>query len=397
VTSEIRPLVEARRVRVSFNLGGSFRRSRQRVVRAVDGVSISIMRGETIGLVGESGSGKSSLGLALLRLIPSEGEIAFDGRDLRRISDRDLRALRRRMQIVFQDPYGALDPRQSVGSAISEALHVHGLASQSAVAPRVTELLGLVGLLPGHATRYPHELSGGQRQRVTLARTLAVEPDFIVCDEPVSALDVSIGAQILNLLMDLKDSLGLTYLFVGHDLGIMWQVSDRIVVMYLGQVVEQGTPPVLFTRSAHPYTRALISALPMPDPVAQRTRQRIVLAGDIPAPDQPPPGCRFHSRCWLFEQLGKPERCRTIAPELRAVEDGHDAACHFSDQTLASGLGRFDLAERSATVQSNPTVRPTSAVPTTHRPPRPEHVHAATAFEGPGPSTIAHPRSEVKP
>ena len=334
------PLVEIENLRVTFRTGAALPGQRTATLTAVDGVSLTIPAGATLGLVGESGSGKSTLGLALLRLVPATGTVRLAGREVFRLPRSELRRLRGEAQIVFQDPYGSLNPRQRLGAILAEPLAVHGSVPRRQRADRVRELLDLVGLRAEHATRYPHQLSGGQRQRVAIARALAVNPSFLVLDEPVSALDVSIQAQVLNLLTDLRERLGLTYLFVGHDLAVVRHVSDRIAVMYLGRIVEEAPARTLLTAGAHPYTRGLVSALPVPDPETERLRRRITLTGDLPSPITPPPGCRFHPRCWLYEQLGRPERCRVSPPELREVTPDQRAACHFTDEVAASPLGR---------------------------------------------------------
>ena len=306
-------------------------------VRAVDGVSFSVRRGETLGLVGESGCGKSTTGRAIVRLYkPTRGAIRFDGTDLAGLEGTELRKMRSRMQMVFQDPYASLDPRMNVSSIVSEPLEIHGVSNPKERRERVRELLATVGLDPDFAIRYPHEFSGGQRQRIGVARALALQPDLIVADEPVSALDVSIQAQIINLLERLQGSFGLTYLFIAHDLSVVRHVSDRIAVMYLGRIVELAGAEELHVRPVHPYTVALLSAIPIPDPAREVSRRRIILAGDVPSPVNPPSGCHFHTRCWLRERLGNPEACVAEVPMLRELATGHEAACHFAEQVDGS-------------------------------------------------------------
>ncbi|MGK7313146.1 MAG: ABC transporter ATP-binding protein [Candidatus Longimicrobiales bacterium M2_2A_002] len=316
------PLLEVRDLEKHFPVGGGFLARPDGVVRAVDGVSFEIRRGETLGLVGESGSGKTTTGRAILRLIePTAGSVRFHGEEVTAMDREGLRSFRRRAQVIFQDPYGSLNPRLTVGAAIREVLRVHGLARGSET-DRVRELLEVVGLHPSHAGRYPHQFSGGQRQRVGIARALAVEPEFIVCDEPVSALDVSVQAQVVNLLESLQEQLGLAYLFIAHDLGVVEHVSDRVAVMYLGRIVEMADADTLVADPRHPYTRALLSAVPVPEP--GRRRERIVLSGDIPSPVDPPAGCPFHPRC---PHPAKDDECTRVVPRLEPKAPGHPAAC----------------------------------------------------------------------
>ena len=295
-------------------------------VKAVDGVSFSVKRGETLGLVGESGCGKSTTGKAILQLNrPTGGSVEFEDTDLTQVKGRSLRQFRRRMQMIFQDPYASLNPRMSVGSIVSEPLTIHGLAKGQRK-ERVEELLQTVGLNPYFSSRYPHEFSGGQRQRIGIARALAVEPEFIVCDEPVSALDVSIQAQIINLLQDLQEEFGLTYLFIAHDLSVVRHISDRVAVMYLGHIMELTDRDSIFENPLHPYTKALLSAVPIPDPALERERERIILTGDVPSPLAPPSGCVFHTRCPIVV-----DECKTETPEWRNVgtsSEEHWVWCH---------------------------------------------------------------------
>ena len=338
---EVAPvLAELRDLRVHFPIGGGLLPGRRGVIRAVDGVSMTLHRGETLGLVGESGSGKSTTGRAMVRLRrPTSGSVSFDGVELTTLSEGRMRSMRRRMQMIFQDPLATLNPRMTIGDVIEEPLQVHdipGRHTKSARAARVHELLSLVGLNPRSAARYPHEFSGGQLQRVGIARALAVEPDLLVADEPISALDVSIQAQIVNLLEDLQAEFGLTYLLIAHDLAVVRHIADRVAVMYLGRLVEVAARDDLYERARHPYTIALLSAVPIPDPEIESRRSRIILTGDVPSPADPPPGCHFHPRCWLYEKLGRPERCRQEDPELRAVAQEHVAACHFAEDVVES-------------------------------------------------------------
>jgi peptide/nickel transport system ATP-binding protein len=294
-------------------------------VRAVDGVSFDVGRGETLALVGESGCGKSSVGRTLLRLQePTSGDAVFEGLEVFRLEPKALRQLRRRMQIIFQDPYSSLNPRMTAGEAVAEGLEIHRLATKAEIPGRVGALLEEVGLDPAYASRYPHEFSGGQRQRIGIARALAVEPTFLVCDEPVSALDVSVQAQVLNLLRDLQQRRGLSYLFIAHDLAVVRHIAHRVAVMYLGRIVETGPTEEILSRPKHPYTQALLSAVPEPDP--ERPRQRIILTGDLPSPSNPPSGCRFHTRCF---HPARDARCSSEVPELRPL-GGELVACHHA-------------------------------------------------------------------
>ncbi len=320
-------LLQVRDLVKHYQAGGLFRAGAP-PVQAVQGVSFEIAQGETLALVGESGCGKSSVGRTILRLQePTGGSAVFEGVDLFSLDRVALRRIRRRMQIVFQDPYSSLNPRMTVGSAIAEGMEIHRLAAGREIGRRVGALLEEVGLDPGYARRYPHEFSGGQRQRIGIARALAVEPAFIVCDEPVSALDVSVQAQVLNLLADLQQERGISYLFIAHDLAVVRQIAHRVAVMYLGRIVEEGLTETLLREPRHPYTVALLSAVPEPDPARQRSR--IVLGGDLPSPSDPPPGCPFHPRCFHPQRN---ERCRSETPKLRPV-GGTVAACHYAEAT----------------------------------------------------------------
>jgi peptide/nickel transport system ATP-binding protein len=329
------PLVQIDELRVWFPIKSGVVMDRHvGDVRAVDGVSLEIGRGETLGLVGESGCGKSTIGRTVLRLYhPTGGRIVFDGQDVTDLSDNALRPLRRRMQMVFQDPFASLNPRHSVGRTIAEPMRVHGIASGAEASRRVHEILEVVGLPADAAGRYPHEFSGGQRQRIGLARALALNPELVVCDEPVSALDVSIQAQIVNLLEELQKEFGLTYLFIAHDLAVVRHISDRIAVMYLGKVVEVADADDLYETPLHPYTIALLSAIPIPDPEVERTRAVIHIAGDLPSPANPPTGCRFHTRCPFVQT----DRCAEEEPVLRSVA-GHQVACHFAEEIRAGAI-----------------------------------------------------------
>jgi oligopeptide transport system ATP-binding protein len=318
-------LVDVKDMRVYFPVtAGLIFQKKVADVKAVDGLNFAIRKGETLGLVGESGCGKSTTGRAILQLYrPTTGTVNFDGQELTKMKSGDLRRFRRRMQMIFQDPYASLNPRMSVGSIIAEPLAIHNLAKGKARKERVQELLRIVGLNPYYANRYPHEFSGGQRQRIGIARALAVEPQFIVADEPVSALDVSIQAQIINLMEDLQDEFNLTYLFIAHDLSVVRHISDRVAVMYLGRIAELADRNELYENPLHPYTKALLSAVPVPDPAVETKRERIILTGDVPSPLRPPPGCNFHTRCPIAI-----EECRERIPEFREVRTDHWVACH---------------------------------------------------------------------
>lgn len=309
------------------NLTKHFPASQGQVVRAVDDVSFNIQKGETFGLVGESGCGKTTVGRCLLRLIePTSGEIRFDGQDLLKLSKGEMRTLRRRLQIVFQDPYSSLNPRMKVGDIIGEPLIVHSVGNKQERKDRVADLLKVVKLDPDYANRYPHQFSGGQRQRIGIARALALNPDFIVADEPVSALDVSVQAQVVNLLQDLQAQFGLTYLFISHGLAVVEHISTRVGVMYLGKLVELAPAVELYQTPKHPYTQALLASIPLPDPEQTRARARITLGGEVPTPLNPPSGCRFHTRCPYAM-----EKCKITEPEFKEVAPGHFAACFLND------------------------------------------------------------------
>jgi oligopeptide/dipeptide ABC transporter ATP-binding protein len=337
-TGSTRPLLEISDLRMYFPITQGILISRHvGDVRAVDGISLSIQKGETVGLVGESGCGKSTVGRTILRLYrPTAGRIVFDGKDITTAEGSSLRAVRRRMQMIFQDPYASLNPRMTAAGIVSEPLEIHGVGEKSERHQRVRDLLATVGLDPSYGDRFPHEFSGGQRQRIGVARALALHPDLIVADEPISALDVSIQAQIINLLERLQSEFGLTYLFIAHDLSVVRHISDRIAVMYLGRIVETAGSRELYERPLHPYTVALLSAVPIPDPAVEGRRRRIILSGDVPSPSDPPSGCHFHTRCWLRERLGNPERCVAEDPALRTLASGHEVACHFAEEVDGS-------------------------------------------------------------
>ena len=349
-------------------------------VRAVDGISFELRKGETLGLVGESGCGKSTTGRALIQLYrPTEGRILFEGVDLGTLSGSELRRMRRRMQMIFQDPYASLNPRMNVATIVGEPLEIHDIGTRPERRERVRDLLSTVGLNPDFAVRYPHEFSGGQRQRIGIARALALNPDLIVADEPISALDVSIQAQIINLLERLQGQLGLTLLFIAHDLSVVRHISDRIAVMYLGRIVEVAASRTLNARPLHPYTVALLSAVPIPDPVVERRRRRIILRGDVPSPVNPPSGCRFHTRCWLRDRLGNPEVCATEDPPLRELATAHTVACHFAEDVVDSpeqvqATGRQRRADAAAARTASDEMTAAAGSVSTTPPPVPPSV-----------------------
>jgi oligopeptide transport system ATP-binding protein len=327
VSSDRNILVSVRDLKKHFPIMKGLFRKQVGAVKAIDGVSFDIFTGETLGLVGESGSGKSTTGRVILQLDrATDGDITFEGKHLTEMKEGDVRSLRPRMQMIFQDPHASLNPRMTVGTIIGEPLTEHLKSNKDDKQERVEELLNLVGLEPKHANRYPHEFSGGQRQRIGIARAIALNPDFIVCDEPIAALDVSIQAQVVNLLEELQDALGLTYLFISHDLSMIRHIADRVAVMYLGRIMELTDVDELYTHPKHPYTKALLSAVPVPDPEVEAARHRVILAGDIPSPANPPPGCVFNTRCPIAQ-----ERCIAETPEWRELSDGHWVACHFAD------------------------------------------------------------------
>jgi oligopeptide/dipeptide ABC transporter ATP-binding protein len=318
-------LIEVKDLKVHFPVRGGLLGRTHAYVKAVDGIDLIVKRGETLGLVGESGCGKSTTGRAMLQLIkPTSGSVRFKGQELTSLSASQIRQMRANMQMIFQDPFGSLDPRFTVGELIAEPLQNFQRGSKEEIKRRVEALLEVVGLNPNYINRYPHEFSGGQRQRIGIARALALNPAFVVCDEPVSALDVSIQAQVLNLLGDLQERFGLTYLFIAHNLSVVKYICDRVAVMYLGHIVEIADRDALYDRPLHPYTQALLSAIPVPNPEIEEQRQRIILEGDVPSPVNPPRGCPFHPRCWKAQQV-----CRESVPPLERKEGGHMAACFF--------------------------------------------------------------------
>jgi oligopeptide transport system ATP-binding protein len=357
------PLLDVRHVKKYFPVRAGVLQREVARVHAVDDVSLTVNEGETLGLVGESGCGKSTLGRTIIRLYaPTAGEIVFDGRPIGHLGARKLRPLRRQMQMVFQDPYASLNPRKRVGTIVSDPMRIHNIGDRSERKRRVGELLETVGLSPEHYNRFPHEFSGGQRQRIGLARALALRPKLIIADEPVSALDVSIQSQMLNLLEDLQDEFQLTYLFIAHDLGVVRHVSDRIAVMYLGKIVELSPAEELYTRPIMPYTEALLSAVPIPDPDLASRRERIVLEGDVPSPINPPSGCRFHPRCRYATEI-----CQQVEPPLVDYGNDHFAACHHPLNVDAATLGNVGVS-----VEHTPATADESALP-----------HDSSGFSGP--------------
>jgi oligopeptide/dipeptide ABC transporter ATP-binding protein len=348
------PLVEVVHVKKYFPIRKGILSREVARVHAVDDVSFAVTEGETLGLVGESGCGKSTLGRTIVRLLqPTAGDVVFGGRSIGKLGARALRPLRREMQMVFQDPYASLNPRKRVGSIVGDPMSIHGIGTKAERKKRVQELLEVVGLSPEHYNRFPHEFSGGQRQRIGVARALALRPKLVVADEPVSALDVSVQAQVINLLDELQDEFRLTYIFIAHDLGVVRHVSDRIAVMYLGKLVELSPAEELYTRPIHPYTEALLSAVPIPDPDLSDKRERIVLQGDVPSPIDPPSGCRFHPRCRYMTDV-----CRDVEPPLTDFGNGHFAACHHPLNVDADTLRRVqasrELSPRSSDEDATP-------------------------------------------
>ncbi|MBC7877331.1 MAG: ATP-binding cassette domain-containing protein [Anaerolineales bacterium] len=330
MTASTEVLLNVEDLKMHFPIYRGLLRRQVGAIHAVDGISFDVHRGETLGLVGESGCGKSTTGRAILQLYkPTSGNVNFDGSNLIELQGEELRHMRRKMQMIFQDPYASLNPRMSIGEIVGEPLIVHNIATGREVQDRVAHLLELVRLNPAFASRYPHEFSGGQRQRIGIARALALQPSFIVCDEPISALDVSIQSQVVNLLQELQEQFNLTYLFIAHDLSMVRHISDRVAVMYLGIMVELTDSNSLYTNPLHPYSQALLSAVPIPDPILEAKRTRTLLEGDVPSPVNPPSGCRFRTRCPIAETI-----CSEQRPEFRELKPGHFVACHFAERFI---------------------------------------------------------------